>query len=302
MISNETAVWEPTQVMSNKKSGDLSGILSQVPSHNMAAHRNGVGKNAEVRCGVIVKNNDSHAHDFLTPQYACCYVVSGQGFYRDKNGKQTLQPGMAFQRKPNHAHDVFLEGPAVWYFVAIPAPVTALFSTCGIPTLMNCDPVFDPGLDRSIVTRWNVLIRKLTDIAHHQMALVMVDLIQLIVDLHVRALRRQQPHRHNEAIDKACKIMTDDMEAKITMPELATAVGLNYNTFRSTFSAHTGMSPQAWRMRLRLDKAKMILSESRLSIAAIAQQLGWKDPLDFSACFRRHTGRSPRKFRNEIGC
>lgn len=275
--------------------------MSHIPERNLTAHRNGVGKDAEVRCGVIVKQAGCHSINFVTRQYACCWVVRGYGHYRDDRGTHSLEPGMAFQRQPNRVHDVFLEGPAAWFFVAIPAPVTALFSTCGIPSLMHGSPVFDPGMDNALMFRWKMLIRKLADTSHERLALVMVDFIQLIVDLHMRAFQRQQPHRHSDAIDKACQLMNDDIEARITMPELASAVDLNYNTFRAIFSAQTGMSPQAWRMRLRLDKAKELLSESHLAIAEVARTLGWNDPLDFSACFRRHTGRSPRAFRTELG-
>jgi AraC family transcriptional activator of pobA len=53
------------------------------------------------------------------------------------------------------------------------------------------------------------------------------------------------------------------------------------------------------RERIMLE-AKRLLLHSEVSVAEVADQLGFGDPAYFSRCFKRHTGRSPIVFRQSL--
>ncbi|KAB7631846.1 AraC family transcriptional regulator [Verminephrobacter eiseniae] len=51
------------------------------------------------------------------------------------------------------------------------------------------------------------------------------------------------------------------------------------------------------RAQVRMETARRMLVDSRLSVACIAEQLGFSEPSAFTRAFRRHTRQSPRAFR-----
>lgn len=53
--------------------------------------------------------------------------------------------------------------------------------------------------------------------------------------------------------------------------------------------------------RMRMEKAKQLLLESRLSIAEIAARVGYSQPMHFAKAYRRYHGASPREERRAAG-
>lgn len=46
-----------------------------------------------------------------------------------------------------------------------------------------------------------------------------------------------------------------------------------------------------------MQEARKLLLQNKLTIAEIANRLGWENPFFFSRVFKRETGHSPREFR-----
>jgi AraC-like DNA-binding protein len=59
------------------------------------------------------------------------------------------------------------------------------------------------------------------------------------------------------------------------------------------FSRAFGMSPVAYRMQVRLNRARELLISTRRNVSEVAYQAGFADPLYFSRAFRRHFGATP---------
>ncbi|MFA6291650.1 MAG: helix-turn-helix transcriptional regulator [Victivallales bacterium] len=75
--------------------------------------------------------------------------------------------------------------------------------------------------------------------------------------------------------------------------------GMGYETFRKKFKIRTGVSPQRYWETGKLNLSKTLLEHETMSVGEIAGQLGFADVYTFSAFFKRKTGMSPKKFRNE---
>lgn len=80
---------------------------------------------------------------------------------------------------------------------------------------------------------------------------------------------------------------------KITLDELAAICGLGRFHFLRQFKQTVGMTPYAWLLRLRLEQACELLAQGKLSIANVAQDVGFYDQSHFNRAFRQAFGVAP---------
>lgn len=86
----------------------------------------------------------------------------------------------------------------------------------------------------------------------------------------------------------------------VSIPQLAQMCLLNESAFRKTFKAHTGMNPVQYKIKIKIDKAKLMLrSTSEIPIEAIAESLGFYDNAYFHKVFLKHTQKTPKQYRDE---
>lgn len=83
--------------------------------------------------------------------------------------------------------------------------------------------------------------------------------------------------------------------------QLASLTGLSLPHFTERFRKQTGCPPKQFLIRLRLQIASALMQDADLTVAEIANRIGYDDPYYFSRLFRRHTGLSPRAYRRELG-
>jgi LacI family transcriptional regulator len=84
----------------------------------------------------------------------------------------------------------------------------------------------------------------------------------------------------------------------INVEDIARAAGISRSLLERKFREAFGRSPWDQVTQLRLRKAEQLLTQTRLSIAEIAERSGFGTQEYFSAAFRKLTGTSPRSARN----
>jgi AraC family transcriptional regulator len=82
-----------------------------------------------------------------------------------------------------------------------------------------------------------------------------------------------------------------------TLRELAGLVPLSVYHFLRLFKAVVGQSPSQYILHARLRAAASRLLASRAPVSEVALQAGFNDISHFNACFRRHFGQSPMRWR-----
>jgi AraC family transcriptional regulator len=94
--------------------------------------------------------------------------------------------------------------------------------------------------------------------------------------------------------------MLDHMDARAGLAEVAALVGLSPSHFCTAFRRSTGLPPRAWLARARIERAKGLLADPRLSITEVAQAVAYAGQSAFGAAFRRLTGSTPRSARRLV--
>jgi AraC-like DNA-binding protein len=114
------------------------------------------------------------------------------------------------------------------------------------------------------------------------------------------AQRRASPPESDiaRAVRRAEILLADRMEHPPAMPALARELGVAYSYFRREFAKHTGLSPHAYLLRLRLEKARRLLGNGTAPLKDIAAQLGFSSPYHLSAAFKQAYGTAPAHWRH----
>ncbi len=79
--------------------------------------------------------------------------------------------------------------------------------------------------------------------------------------------------------------------------EMARTNGYSTVHFARVFKSFTGMRPEEFIIRARIDRARQLLHQSTLTVSEIAAALGYADVFFFSRQFKQRAGISPTRFR-----
>jgi AraC-like DNA-binding protein len=93
----------------------------------------------------------------------------------------------------------------------------------------------------------------------------------------------------------ARRVLAQDDAA--TLAQVAKRAGLSERHLRRTFKALFGQAPHAYRMRARLERARLALARDATTITRAALDHGYESPACFSDTFHRVLGETPSAFR-----
>jgi AraC-like DNA-binding protein len=99
------------------------------------------------------------------------------------------------------------------------------------------------------------------------------------------------------AVGNALRLMHARPGAPWTVEKLASAVGLSRSGFAARFTSLVGESPLQYLAGWRMMKAAQMLRESERSVAAVAEQVGYANPVAFTKAFARLQGIGPGAYR-----
>lgn len=134
----------------------------------------------------------------------------------------------------------------------------------------------------------------------HGIAVVLKRLVSLSSQVHNDV---QKPMVSLKLSPRELQNITDFIENKalvgsnICVKDMAKAIDLEPRTFCRAFSATTGYAPYAYFTKCRINVAQRLLTESNLSITAIANEMGYSNASKFSFIFKKNCGLSPREWR-----
>lgn len=104
---------------------------------------------------------------------------------------------------------------------------------------------------------------------------------------------------HSEAFVKIKQAIDNDTEFKMKEADFAKNCFVSVSTLQRIFRKNHGKTISEYRNDLKIQKAKELLWEDRLSLEKIAEMLGFCDSAYFSKCFKKSTGVSPQKYKKQ---
>ncbi len=119
------------------------------------------------------------------------------------------------------------------------------------------------------------------------------------IALHEETMLPKAPAQttHAERIVQGIIQMEWEYKKPRKISEYAKLCGMSQGRFCVVFKEATGKTPQKFIEDIKLSKAKEMLINTTLPMAAVAENSGFRDPLYFSRVFRANVGMSPTEYR-----
>lgn len=96
------------------------------------------------------------------------------------------------------------------------------------------------------------------------------------------------------------EIIESKLESKLTVEELAAALGLSAGFFTRAFKAAVGKAPHDYVIDRRISRARALLNATRLRLSAVAMASGFASHAHMTALFRSRLGVTPSEFRRNF--
>jgi len=91
----------------------------------------------------------------------------------------------------------------------------------------------------------------------------------------------------------------DSPEAKWnTSALLVEKIGRDYKYLRTIFKQSEGQTIEQYLIKMRIERAKVLMEDLTLSFTNISDELGYSSMAHFSAQFKKQTGSSPSEYRS----
>ncbi|CAB3749429.1 helix-turn-helix transcriptional regulator [Paraburkholderia humisilvae] len=113
----------------------------------------------------------------------------------------------------------------------------------------------------------------------------------------VRAEPGKTPALESWRLQRTIAFIDNHLDQPISLQQLAHAVGLSPTYFAARFRAAVGASPRLFVMRRRIERAKVLLASTRMSMIDVALNVGFRTQSHFTTVFGRQEGATPHQWR-----
>lgn len=117
----------------------------------------------------------------------------------------------------------------------------------------------------------------------------------LISDAYLQAFPTN--NKPKTVIDEVCSYIKKHYMEEIRLDDLAAMVHINKNYLVRQFKKRFGVTPISYLIKIRMDYAKKLLTESNIPIKAVSEACGYNDPSFFNSYFKKIFRISPAAYR-----
>ena len=236
----------------------------------------------------------------IRQQYILHLVVSGKGTYITPEGKFELGAGDMFLIRPYTEIEYFADETEPWEYLWVNFTGTdaeILLKRTDFteekPVLKDCDDEIFRAMEdiiSSAGTEW-YKAAGLTGRLYILLCLIMKN-------SHRKSLHSVKESEKHRIIKAARAFVAINYPLPVSVEDIAVAANVSRTTLFRVFKSELNTSPVDYLTSYRIMQAKRLLTETDLSITAVARSAGYEDNLYFSRVFRKNTGITPTEYRN----
>jgi AraC family transcriptional regulator, arabinose operon regulatory protein len=248
-----------------------------------------------VDCGFLLKPGGEAYRNRVHAGYVAVFVLRGRGVFIDHRRREhAVWAGDLVQHPPGKVHSLVPDADGQWaeFFFILPAQLHRALVRIGS---VSDAAVLRPGLDAVWVSRFEALMDEVRAVPMRGTAMSIAIAHELLVALHRADADHREP-AEADPVSRACGWLAE-CEVDVDVRDVARRLGMSYERFRKLFRQRMGHPPNEYRIRRRIDRARTLIAEERLSNREVARRLRYPDAFAFSKQFKRYVGLSPQAFR-----
>lgn len=126
-------------------------------------------------------------------------------------------------------------------------------------------------------------------------------ILSALIDEYKTTLPREERYDYPYQIyvKQAMDYIRCNFRNSIRINDIASYIGIDRSYLTNIFKNVTGVSPQEYLMKYRMEQAELLLSDKNVKIREVACQVGYNDPMTFSKMFKKLRGMSPTEYRDK---
>lgn len=231
-------------------------------------------------------------------QYILIYCMDGRGVIEVEGNRFELGPSDALcisRRKP---HRYYSDATDPWsiLWVHFRGDNARLFPVDEVHLVH-----MHSAADQRVMTLFTLIFRVLERNYTLGNFIYLSQALSLILsEIYYREKADESP-AWRRVVTRAVRYMYDHLREKLSLEALSAELGVSKSYLNIIFRQETGHAPMDFFIELRMQEACRLLEDGHMRVNEVAAALGYDDPYYFSRVFRRHTGFSPRDYRNGHG-
>jgi YesN/AraC family two-component response regulator len=288
---------------------DLNKYLSGKTSLNDYVQRlNQNGASFQVHYwGVMPKHYDNqlHKHSF----FEVCYVVEGEGTYKDDHRSYTLQQNTLFLSRPEVLHQIKSEKGLSLLYVAfdlIESESSESWIRIMETAKQSTEVILHDKDEMETALLWKSLLIQATkrqnEFFEEILSSLAYSLILSILQDFVPALNKSNhkhdPEQHSVLLTQAKLYINDNLSNSLKLTEVAKHLHISGRHLSRIFVSELGVSFSKYVQDERIKKGMVLLKKSNLSLKEIAEETGFMNVQYFTRVFTSMMQISPGKFRS----
>ena len=234
----------------------------------------------------------------ISNEFKIIYITRGSGYIHFENYSEIeIKKGNIVIILPNQKYEYYHLNEGEWkeYFIRFEADdvyfqlITAMFT--------NENQVVDIGFNEELVK----IFQRSIDVVRNGLKSSQVYLSGML--LHIVGLtiseskNKAVAKRETQLIEHAKTLMNENVFVELNLQDIASRLNVSYTAFRLKFKQYTGLAPAKYFNELRLNKSKQLLLETTHSVKEISYMLQFGSKEHFATIFKKATGITPQKFR-----
>lgn len=237
------------------------------------------------------------------------YAISGEVILETEEKTVVLKPGQAFLHKPNEFHKHRANNVACnACFISFDADNPKLYDIAGqvlqisqfmqtlIYRITDEGPLYLAGKNYTPPRSKNeTLSFACGQIIKNTLELLLIELIRQQED---ELTKNESSLSRNEKtlILSIKRYLSENLHRKLSLEEIANGLGYSVSHVCSAFKKHTGMSVIHYFICLRINKAKELIAEGKMSLSEISDYLEFDTIQYFSTQFKKFVGVPPSQY------
>jgi AraC-like DNA-binding protein len=225
------------------------------------------------------------------------YTMSGVGHLKYRNRNYEMKEGIGFIIDCNEPHVYFSDRSNLWEFIWVHFKGSQSFQMVQF-ILNNNGPLFNAEINGKVQKSMQNIIDTLNHRGVYSDILISGSLNDILIDILLKNLSNGAEKRFlPDIINKLINFIEYNYAGNINLDNLAKRLFTNKYDMIRKFKKYIGVTPYEYLIKWRINNSKGLLENSDLSIAEIAEKVGFNTASYFIKVFKEHEKTTPLSYR-----